>query len=118
MNINVHHVHGKRIAEVISDKPVLTNAAEGLELLMNLYYQDFDRIILHEKDISPDFFYLKTGLAGEVLQKFSNYRVSLAIVGHFENMPGDSLHDFIRESNRSGHIHFVASTAEAIGRLS
>ena len=37
-------------------------------------------LVLDEKDLSRDFFDLKTGLAGEVLQKFTNYRTRLAII--------------------------------------
>ena len=37
-------------------------------------------LVLDEKDISADFFDLKTGLAGQVLQKFVNYRTKLAVI--------------------------------------
>jgi hypothetical protein len=74
-------------------------------------------VILHEKNITPDFFDLKTGTAGEILQKFSNYRVRLAIVGDFSAYPGQSIRDFIFESNKRKHINFVGSIAEAVERL-
>ena len=38
-------------------------------------------MIIHEKNITPEFFDLKNRMAGEILQKFSNYRIRLAIVG-------------------------------------
>jgi hypothetical protein len=37
-------------------------------------------LLLDESNLSPDFFDLRTGFAGEVLQKFTNYRVRLALV--------------------------------------
>ena len=37
-------------------------------------------LVIDEKNLSPEFFDLKTGLAGQVLQKFTNYRSKLAIV--------------------------------------
>ena len=76
-----------------------------------------DKVILHEKNITPDFFDLKTGIAGEILQKFSNYRVRLAIVGDFSTYPGQSIRDFIFESNRRGHINFVGTVGEGVERL-
>jgi hypothetical protein len=85
--------------------------------MVDLYYQDFDRIILHEDNITPDFFDLKTGIAGEVLQKFSNYRLRLAIVGNFSKYPGKSIRDFIYESNNGRLVNFVASTEQAIEQL-
>jgi len=117
MNIEIHEKGDKKIAEVIADEILITNAEEALQILADLYYQECDGIILHEKNISPDFFDLKTGLAGEILQKFSNYRMRLAIVGDFSKYPGQSIKDFIFESNKGRHINFLASVAEAKEKL-
>lgn len=114
MEIITHELEDNKIAEVTSGEILIKNTDDGLDLLGNLYYQGFDRIILHEKDITPDFFNLKTGIAGEILQKFSTYRVRLAIVGEFSSYKSKSLNDFIYESNKGRHIIFVSSTAEAI----
>jgi hypothetical protein len=56
-------------------------------------------------------------MAGEILQKFSNYRMRLAIVGDFSEYKSKSLRDFIRESNRTGTINFVGTIDEALLRL-
>lgn len=118
MNIATHDINDTKIAEVISDISIINNIEDGLNLLGNLYYQGFDKIIIHEKDITPDFFNLKTGIAGEILQKFSTYRVRLAVVGDFSNYSSKSLKDFIYESNKGRHINFVSSCAEALKILS
>ncbi|MBD2755798.1 DUF4180 domain-containing protein [Spirosoma validum] len=118
MNIETHQLSDVRVAEVISDAIVIKTAEDGLDLLGNLYYQDFDSIILHEKNIMPDFFDLKTGIAGEILQKFSNYRVRLAIIGDFGQYTSKSIREFMVESNKAGHINFVNSTTEALSKLS
>ena len=118
MEIITHTINGEKIAEVISDNLVINNNQDGLELLVNLYYQDFDRIILHEKNIIPTFFDLKSGMAGEILQKFSTYNVCLSIVGDFSKYISNSLHDFIYESNKGRHISFVSSVSDAISKLS
>jgi len=118
MEIQTHQRNGVKIAEVISATPVIGNVEDGLDLLGNLYYQDFDRIFIYQKNITPDFFDLKTGIAGEILQKFSNYRVRLAIVGDFGAYQSQSLKDFILESNKHRQVNFVKSSAEAIDRLS
>ena len=118
MKVETHEVNGIRMAEVISDDVLITNPEDGLQLVVDLYYQDFDRMILHEKTITPDFFDLKTGLAGEILQKFSNYRVRLAIVGDFSAYTSKSIKDFMYESNQRRQINFVHTLDEAIERLS
>ncbi|MEY4531242.1 MAG: hypothetical protein RLZZ156_1963 [Deinococcota bacterium] len=39
-----------------------------------------DRLLLTETDLSPNFFDLSSGLAGELFQKCTNYRLQLAVV--------------------------------------
>lgn len=114
MKIKAHNINDIKIAELISDETIINNTEDGLDLLGNLYYQGFDRIVINEKNIIPDFFDLRNGIAGEILQKFSTYRVRLAIVGDFSKYTSKSLKDFIFESNKSRHINFVPSTTEAI----
>ena len=118
MKIEAHNLNNTKIAEVISDETIISTAEDGLDLLGNLYYQGFDCIVLYENNVTPDFFDLKNGIAGEILQKFSTYRVKLAIVGDFSKYSSKSLTDFIYESNRGKHINFVNSTTEAIKILS
>jgi hypothetical protein len=117
MKIEIHQLNNTSIAEVISDTILIKNPQDGLDLLADVYYQDIDKMILYEKNITPDFFSLKTGIAGEMLQKFSNYRVRLAIVGDFSNYSGKSITDFIFESNKMGQINFVSSLNEAKEKL-
>ncbi|GEP92364.1 protein of unknown function [Chitinophaga terrae (ex Kim and Jung 2007)] len=119
MDIRTIKTGNSKIAEVISDGFVIETADDGLDILGNLGYQDFDKIIIHEKNITPAFFELKTGLAGEILQKFSTYRVRLAIVGDFVAYAGSkSLRDFIYESNKRKQVNFVPTIEEAINVLS
>lgn len=117
MNIESHDINNIRIAEVITDEVVVKTAEDGLDLLGNVYYQGYDGLILHQKNVTPDFFDLKTGLAGEVLQKFAQYRMRLAIVGDFSQVTSKSLADFIYESNQGRHVNFVGTAAEAVARL-
>jgi hypothetical protein len=117
MNIEIHQTGEIRIAEVVSDKVLIKNPEEGLQLLADLYYQDVDRIILQEQNICTEFFDLKTGIAGEILQKFSNYRVRLAIVGDFSKYQSKSMKDFIYESNKGRQVNFVGSSEDAIAKL-
>lgn len=114
MKVETHNIDDIKIAEVISAENIINNTSDGLDLLGNLYYQDFDKIIIHEQNITPDFFDLKNGMAGEILQKFSNYRVRLAIVVDFSKHTSKSINDFIYESNKGRQINFVASQSEAI----
>ncbi len=118
MEIKTHQSNGQSIAEVISDTTLIATNEDGLDLLGNLYYQGFDRVILHKENIAPPFFDLKTGMAGEILQKFANYRMRLVIVGEFELYESKSLRQFIMESNKGKQVNFLASTVQALEQLS
>ncbi len=118
METKIHQAGDIQMAEAIAGSITISNVEDALDLLGTLYFEGFDRIILHERDITPDFFDLKTGIAGEILQKFSNYRVRLAIVGNFSAYKGNNIRDFIFESNNGKQVNFVESVQEAVARLS
>jgi hypothetical protein len=118
MEIKTHTINNIKIAEIISEEIIIKNAEDGLDLLGNLYYQDFDKIIIGTHNIIPDFFDLKNGIAGEILQKFSNYRVRLAIVGDFSPYKSKSIVDFIYESNNGKQVNFLANTSMALEKFS
>jgi len=107
MEIKTHNIDNTKVAEIITDKVILRSTEDGLDLLGNLYYQGFDKIVIHEKNITPEFFDLKTKIAGEILQKFAQYQMPLIIVGDFSKYKSKSLNDFIFESNKSQQINFI-----------
>ena len=117
MNIQILEQRDNKFALIRSNGIVLNNADDALDILGNSDYQGASRIIIHEENINPAFFDLKTRIAGEILQKFSTYRKHLAIVGNFSKFKSKSLQDFIRESNRTGRIYFTETVEQAIEKL-
>lgn len=114
MIIETHNIGNAKVAEVIADKIILTSTEDGLELLGNLYYQGFDKIIIHEKNITPEFFDLKTKIAGNILQKFAQYQMPLIIVGDFSKYKSKSLNDFIFESDKGSQVNFVSDLSRVL----
>lgn len=117
MKTEFYPSNGSDIAEITSDEILIRTTQDALDLMANCGYQGAGKIILHQKNFVPAFFDLKTGIAGDILQKFSNYRAQLAIVGDFAEVKSKSLRDFIRESNRQGRVVFVSSMEEARERM-
>ena len=107
MEIKKRIINNNEVAEIIADEVIIHNLEDALDLIGNVYYQGFDTLILHEKNITPKFFDLKTKLAGEVLQKFTQYQLALVIIGDFGKYQSKSLNDFIYESNMSKQVNFV-----------
>ena len=75
---------GHTLAEVTGPEPVLTDAQSALELAMAARHAaGADRLLVDKAAVAGDFFILSTGLAGEILQKFVNYQVKMAVYGDF-----------------------------------
>ncbi|MCW4470067.1 DUF4180 domain-containing protein [Flavobacterium sp. MFBS3-15] len=102
----------------LESNDILHDAQEAAELLINCHYQGADSLIIREENLPPAFFDLKTGLAGDILQKFSTYSGRLAIIGDFSKYDSNSLRDFIYESNKGRRINFVSTFEEAVRVLS
>lgn len=92
-----------------AEGPVIASAGEFLDRVADAAYGGADRVIIPATRLSPDFFKLSTGLAGEILQKCSNYQLRAVIVGDISEHTSKSgpLRDFIYESNKQGAIRFV-----------
>ncbi|MFG1656621.1 DUF4180 domain-containing protein [Micromonospora chersina] len=69
--------------------------------------------------LDPSFFSLGTRFAGEVMQKFVNYRLRLVVVGDISAHLAESgaLRALVAESNRHDHIWFVPDLAALDARL-
>lgn len=114
MEIKIHTIDDRKIAEIISDNIVLQTVEDAVDLIGNMSYQGFDKLIIHEENMIPDFFELKNKIAGNILQKFSQYSMPLAIIGDFEKYESKSLNDFIFESNKGNQINFVTTVEDGL----
>lgn len=111
--------HDAVTVAIASDTPSLCSADDVLDLAISARYEtDADRLVLEKSAFCDDFFVLRTGLAGEALQKLINYHFKLAIIGDFSQVASKALRDFIRESNRGKNVCFVASYDDAIAWFS
>jgi hypothetical protein len=81
--------------------------------------QHAEAVAVPVERLDAGFFTLSSGIAGEIAQKFVNYRLRLAIVGdiggHLE--ASSALRDFVRETNRGGALWFVADLDELDAKL-
>lgn len=118
MTIKYHKTNNNSFIAELTDNKFLINVTQDvLDLMGNLRSLDCTKIIIPEQNLHNDFFNLKTGLAGDILQIFSNYKVKLAIIGDFSKYKSKSLQDFIRESNKGNMIYFLDSVESALTRL-
>jgi len=119
MQLDLIQHNSFHIVEVISEGVVINSVDDALQIMMDCrYVHQVDKAIFYQKNITADFFELKTKLAGEILQKFTQYHFDVAIVGDFSIYNSKSLADFIFESNKSNKVNFVANREQALISLS
>lgn len=109
-NIIQHANH--KIAQVNTNQKI--NIDYFLDVIANAWYQHIEIVCINSEILPSGFFELKTRVAGEMLQKVSNYRVKLIILGDFTHIESESLSDFIYESNKGGRVIFSATINEAL----
>lgn len=119
MEISVIKVNNVIIASIRNNEILIKDVESALDLMATVRYEtDCDRIILNKSAISEDFFDLSTKLAGDILQKYINYQMKIAIVGDFSVYNSKSLRDFIYECNNGKDIFFLQDENKAIEKLS
>ena len=119
MKINVVESNNVEIANVESSELLINDVQSALDLMATVRYEtDCDRMIINKSAISEDFFDLSTKLAGDILQKYINYQMKIAVVGDFSVYKSKSLKDFIYECNNGKDIFFLPDENKAIERLS
>ena len=117
MHLNIIEVDQQKIAEIDSDQFVIDEVQDALDIMVEASYHEANSLILYETNLNPAFFELRTKFAGEILLKFTNYRMKLAVVGAFDRYQSNSLQAFIRESNRGKQFFFVSDRETALKSL-
>ena len=93
---------------------VFTNANDLIALC---YEQDAGCMLLYAHHLPPEFFDLSSRVAGEILQKLSNYRVKAAIIMEKDTKTSTLFPQLAGEMNKSGAIRFFETREEALAWL-
>jgi hypothetical protein len=101
------------------DGPPIATAQDALDVI-GAAYAGAEVVVLPVGRLDPSFFELRTGVAGEIMQKFVNYRVRLAIEGDISAYARSSaaFRDLVTESNRGRQIWFIRELDELDAHLS
>jgi Domain of unknown function (DUF4180) len=108
-----------RVLECSPDGPLLARAGDVSDFISAAWEHEAALVAIPAQRLAEDFFRLRTGLAGEAIQKFVNYRIRLAVIGDIARFVEASgpLRDFVIESNRGEHVWFVADIDGLRARL-
>ena len=114
-----YELRGVRIFECSAEGPQLLNDRDAVDFMSEAREHRANFIVIPVERLSADFFRLKTGIAGGILQKFVTYGVRVAILGDISRYLEESasLNAFVYESNRGSQRWFVANHEELDKRL-
>jgi hypothetical protein len=119
MSNKSYYLHAERVLEYAPEGPPLRTERDAVRVMEQARSEQAQFIVIPAKRLDPDFFELRTGVAGTMLQKFVTYRFRVAILGDFSELAAksESLRAFIVEQNRGGAIWFLANLGELETRL-
>lgn len=112
-------IHGVPVLVCAVDGPHLRSDQDAVDVVAKAVEHGAEMVFLPVDLLTDDFFTLRTGLAGALVQKFVNYRLRVAIAGDISHhlAASSALRDFVEEANRGSQLWFVATLEELDERL-
>lgn len=110
---------GRKLLLCSQRGPVIASTQDALDLI-GAAFDGVELVAVPAHRLDGSFFRLGTGFAGEVMQKFVNYRVKLVVVGDIEEHleRSDAFRSLVAESNAADHIWFLPDLDALTARLS
>lgn len=93
-------------------QPVRPEAMDATQIVGDCMGEHINRALIEAGALPEAFFSLRTGLAGEVLQKLAQYRVMAALVLSDQDIKG-KFRDMLIEVNRGGIFRSFEDVEEA-----
>ena len=112
MNIFLHDFNGIKIAEMQSEGIMIRSARDAADVAKELLDRGIDRLILHERNLCPEFWLPSNELAEVIIQEFTSKAIVVALVGKFGQKKSENFATLIQESGLSNQT-FLADTVES-----
>lgn len=107
----ISELDGVLVMECSTEGSSVRGIQDAIELIGEARGHHAALVVIPAERLAEEFFQLRTGLAGDVIQKFITYEVRLAILGDISRHLSESsaLRDFVREANQGSRCWFVTS---------
>jgi DNA-binding PadR family transcriptional regulator len=102
-----------RYLECFSAKAPLSTEQDALDLVALCGENGTNLLMLHGEALSGDFFRLRTGVAGRMLQKFVNYNLRTAAVISDPGVIRGRFREMAAEANKGSHFRVFQSREDA-----
>jgi hypothetical protein len=120
MTTHLIESNGYRMLSLPATGTMLKSVQDVTDLIGDALSQGAKVIVVPVECLAPAFFQLRSGLAGEFVQKIVNYRLKLAVIGDISAHAAASAawRDFVREANRGRSIFVLPDLDALAARLS
>jgi hypothetical protein len=119
LETTVIELAGHRCISLAAEGPTISDARDAVRLIEQVLGERASVVVVPAVRFSDAFFQLRTGVAGEVLQKMMNYRLKLAIVGDVSAHVAESkaFRDLVIEADRGRDLIVVPDVETLRARL-
>jgi len=102
-----------KFIEVDSRELIIKNGSDILELMGHCYEDDISSAMIYEKNLTEDFFNLKTRLAGEIFQKLAVYKFRAVFIISPKRLTA-RFAQMAKEENSKNQLFFCSTREEAL----
>lgn len=113
MNYQIRELESKKYIELISTAEPLSTENDALDLVALCWEHETNALLIHYADLSENFFKLKTKLAGDIIQKFTNYGIKAAVIVPQDTIQKGRFKEMAMETNKGNHFRLYESKEEA-----
>jgi hypothetical protein len=106
-------VDNRAILALPPDAITVRTERDVLDLVARCGEHNTQRLLCHAANFAPEFFDLKTGLAGIVFQKFATYSITAAMVIDPATVTSQRFRELMLESNKGRHFRFFTGQPAA-----
>ncbi|HUR04114.1 MAG TPA: DUF4180 domain-containing protein [Nonomuraea sp.] len=119
MSDTISAIHGFRVLWSSPNGEVIQDERGAVDLVGEALGQRAQVVIIPTERLDDAFFQLRTRIAGDIMQKFTTYRLLLVILGDISRhvTASSALRDLVHESNQGDHVWFLSSPEELGERL-
>jgi hypothetical protein len=118
MSYRLNTLNDQTYLECLPNEILIQSEQDALDLVAACGENGTYRLMIHAENLTEDFYNLKTGLAGNVLQKFVNYTLKVAMILPLERASQGRFGEMVLEANRSNrHFHVFQERVQAEKRL-
>lgn len=113
MSFKVQEAYNNKYIECDAVDFIIRNERDILDLISSCNEHDTHNFLFYETNFSPEFFDLKTTLAGALFQKFANYHLRGAAVISLGKITSERFKELILESNKGNLFRFFEDKTAA-----